>query len=88
MFSWTSWSHGIDDVRNYLPYCSFKAGVAFAGLAKIQNIINLGVVFDSYYNLKEDIITHKKLDDSNSKNSVNMPNYSEKESEKLPYYPT
>ena len=33
--------------------------------------------------LKEEIINRKKLDDSNSKNSVNMPNSSEKENEKL-----
>ena len=30
-----------DDVRDYIPYCSFKAEVAFAELAKTQNIKNL-----------------------------------------------
>ena len=69
-----------DDVRDYFPYCSFEAEVAFAGLAKKQNIKNLRQkTFDLYYNFKEETMSHKKLADLNSKNSVNMPNSSEKE---------
>ena len=35
--------------------------------------------FDLYYNFKEEAMSHKKLADLNSKNSVNIPNSSEKE---------
>ena len=47
MFFWISLSDGVDYIRNYPPYSSVKAEVAFAGLAKTQNLRNLRQ-FSSY----------------------------------------
>ena len=70
MFSLISSFYGIDDVRNC---CRASKNPKFK---------KLEAVFYLYYNFKKETMSHKKLADLNSKNSVNMPNSSEKESGK------
>ena len=63
---WISLSDGVD-----LPYWSVKAEVAFAGLAKTQNLRNLTLFLSYISTLERKQLIIKKLEVSTCKNSMN-----------------